>query len=140
MTIYGEYLDLVKPESEVEIWENTSWSCDHGVERWKNNCGCAANTALSGLQAWRAPLRESLDWLRDHFAYMYDKEMRKFSDDPWKLRDDYIRVIQDRSRKYIERFIKERTADTHGPGKSPVPETGNSTQQHAHVYQLRMVL
>jgi alpha-amylase/alpha-mannosidase (GH57 family) len=112
VTIYGEYLDLVKPESEVEVWENTSWSCDHGVERWKNNCGCAANPALSGQQAWRAPLRESLDWLRDHFAYMYDKEMRKFSDDPWKLRDDYIRVIHDRSRKYVERFIKEHARQT----------------------------
>lgn len=111
VTIYGEYLDLVKPEYEVEIWENTSWSCDHGVERWKNNCGCAGNHALSGQQGWRAPLRESLDWLRDHFAYMYDKDMRKLVDDPWKLRNDYIRVIQDRSRESVERFIKEHTQE-----------------------------
>ena len=112
VTIYGEYLDLAEPQCEVEIWENTSWSCDHGVERWKNNCGCAGNHALSGQQGWRAPLRESLDWLRDHFAYMYEKEMRRFAEDPWKLRDEYLRVIHNRSRKFVERFIREHARET----------------------------
>ncbi len=50
VTIYGEYLDLVTPQYEVDVWENTSWSCDHGVERWKNNCGCAGDHKLSGQQ------------------------------------------------------------------------------------------
>jgi predicted glycosyl hydrolase (DUF1957 family) len=33
ITIYGEFLAKFPPEHEVEIWENSSWSCVHGVER-----------------------------------------------------------------------------------------------------------
>jgi len=40
ITIYGEYLDKFPPLYEVELYENSSWSCSHGVERWKGNCGC----------------------------------------------------------------------------------------------------
>ena len=68
ITIYGEYLEKFPPEHEVEIWESSSWSCVHGVERWRSNCGCAADQSRSGQQQWRAPLREAFDWLRDRIA------------------------------------------------------------------------
>jgi len=58
ITIYGEFLEKFPPTHEVEIWENSSWSCAHGVERWRSNCGCCAEQSRSGQQQWRGPLRQ----------------------------------------------------------------------------------
>ncbi|MGE5365172.1 MAG: DUF3536 domain-containing protein [Bacteroidota bacterium] len=104
ITVYGEFLEKFPPEFEVEIVENTSWSCVHGVERWRNDCGC--NSGREGWnQAWRQPLREALDWLRDQLSGLYEKEMRKYTADPWKARDLYIGVILDRTDASLERFF-----------------------------------
>ena len=40
LTNYGRYLDEHPPTHEVEIFENSSWSCAHGIERWRSDCGC----------------------------------------------------------------------------------------------------
>ena len=78
ITIYGEYLEKFPPDQEVEIWENSSWSCAHGVERWKSNCGCAADHASSGKQQWRAPLRQALDWIREKQSAVYEERMAQY--------------------------------------------------------------
>ena len=48
LTNYGEYLEKHPPTHEVEILENTAWSCVHGVGRWNRDCGC--NTGGSRLE------------------------------------------------------------------------------------------
>jgi alpha-amylase/alpha-mannosidase (GH57 family) len=104
LSIYGDYLERNPPTHEVEINENTSWSCAHGVERWKSDCGC--NAGHQGWhQKWRAPLRTALDWLRDELIPVYEQEVRRFTDDPWGLRNDYIRVILDRRKKNVDNFF-----------------------------------
>lgn len=104
-TVYGEFLEKYPPEDEVEIWDGSSWSCAHGVERWKSNCGCASNHAQSGKQQWREPLRNAMDWLRDSISGPYEERMREFCDDPWAARNDYIDVIMDRSQETVDAWI-----------------------------------
>lgn len=105
ITIYGEYLELHPPQWEVEIVENTSWSCTHGVERWGDDCGCNSGGHPGWHQAWRGPLRQALDWLRDSLAPAYEEKMTALGLDPWKVRNDYIRVIQDRDA--VDVFLAE---------------------------------
>jgi len=107
VTIYGEFLDKHPPTYEVEIVENSSWSCYHGVERWRQNCGC--NSGRPGWsQAWREPLRNALDWLRDELARIFVAEIGKYNLDPWYLRNEYIDVILNRTEENIERFLAEK--------------------------------
>ena len=107
ITIYAEYMEKFPPANEVEIWENTSWSCEHGVERWKSNCGCCANESYRGQQQWRAPLREALDWLRDRLYGIYEQRMSEYAGDPWHVRNEYINVVNDRSPENVEQFISQ---------------------------------
>ncbi len=68
LTNYGHYLELFPPIHEAQIFEPSSWSCAHGVERWRSDCGCRTGGLPGWTQAWRGPLREALDWLRDELA------------------------------------------------------------------------
>jgi len=105
LTNYGAYLDNHPPGYEVEIFENTSWSCAHGVERWRSDCGCNTGAHRGWHQAWRAPLREALDWLRDTVTPLYEEKARSFFNDPWAARNAYIDVILDRSPERLNDFF-----------------------------------
>jgi len=107
ITNYAEFLDKFPPEFEVEIKENTSWSCQHGVERWRSDCGCSTGTRAGWKQAWRTPLREVMDWLRDELATKFESETAKYLKDSWLARQNYIEVIFDRSKENVERFLDE---------------------------------
>jgi alpha-amylase/alpha-mannosidase (GH57 family) len=107
ITNYGEYLEKYPPTHEVEIIENTSWSCPHGIERWRSDCGCNAGRNRKWKQAWRTPLREALDWLRDNLALQYEERASQFLKEPWAARDNYIGVILDRSPENVNRFMEQ---------------------------------
>ena len=96
LTNYGEFLEKHPPRYAVEIVENSSWSCGHGVERWRSNCGCNSG-GHPWNQEWRAPLRAALDWLRDRLAPIFEKRLGELLKDPWEARSDYISVLLDRS-------------------------------------------
>ncbi len=105
ITNYGEYLEKFPPAFEVEIFENTSWSCSHGIERWKEDCGCNTGAHPGWTQTWRPPLRDAMNWLRDTLADLYEREMNSYVRDPWQARDEYISVILDRSARNVEAFL-----------------------------------
>ncbi len=107
VTIYGEFLEKNPPTHEVEIVEGSSWSCSHGVERWRSDCGCCVGSQPGWRQEWRKPLREALDGLRDTLIPVYEEKLKEFTDDPWSLRDQYIQVILNRSSENVEKFFAE---------------------------------
>lgn len=93
LTVYGEYLEKNPPVDEVRLVENSSWSCAHGVERWRSDCGCAPQDHPVWNQRWRAPLRRAYDSLRDRLDPLFARAMGEFFPDPWGTRDRYVRVL-----------------------------------------------
>lgn len=112
---YGRYLELHPPQWEAEIIEDSSWSCVHGVERWRSDCGCHSGGYPGWNQRWRRPLREALDWLRDELAARFEREAGKLLIDPWAARDEYIQVILERSRERAVEFIEHHAGPHEGP-------------------------
>jgi alpha-amylase/alpha-mannosidase (GH57 family) len=109
LTNYGEYLEKNPNEDLVEIVENSSWSCVHGVERWRSDCGCNSG-GHPWNQQWRGPLRDALDWLRDRLAPIFESRLSRYVRDPWAARDGYIQLILDRSEESRAAFFAEHAA------------------------------
>ncbi|HLY99480.1 MAG TPA: DUF3536 domain-containing protein, partial [Candidatus Angelobacter sp.] len=108
LTNYGEFLEKFPPSHEVQLVENTSWSCVHGVGRWREDCGC--NFGRPGWnQQWRRPLRMSLDSLRDRAAALFEQQASALLHDAWAARNDYIEVLLDRSPEGLHRFLARHT-------------------------------
>jgi alpha-amylase/alpha-mannosidase (GH57 family) len=137
ITVFGEYLAMFPPAWEVEIVENTSWSCIHGIERWRSDCGCCTHGTvvrpasaqpvgvlpareepgtgacdLRWHQKWRAPLRDAMDWLRDALIPHFTARMNALVRDPWQARDDYIEVILNRSPETVDAFLARHSHHT----------------------------
>jgi len=107
LTNYAEFTSLYPPQHEVMIHENSSWSCVHGVERWRNDCGCNSGGKPSWNQKWRKPLRDTLDWLRDEAFAIYEREASLILKDSEKARNEYINVILNCNDDTIRRFLKD---------------------------------
>lgn len=105
LTNYGEFLERHPPADIVEIWENRSWSCPHGLGRWTEDCGCSTGANPGWHQEWRAPLRKALDWLRDCLVGVYETGAADLLKDPWEARNGYIDVMLDRSQESLDRFL-----------------------------------
>ncbi|APV44451.1 Glycosyl hydrolase family 57 [Dehalogenimonas formicexedens] len=106
ITNMAEYLANHPPAAEVEIVENSSWSCDHDVERWRSGCCCSTGSHPGWNQRWRAPLRQAMDLLRDNLNPLFEQAAKELLTDPWAARNDYEEVIGDRSPDVVEAFLK----------------------------------
>ena len=93
LTNFAAYLARHPPALEARVREDTSWSCTHGVGRWKEECGCSTGEHPGWRQSWRAPLREALVLLRDRLDALYESEAAKLFPDPWKAREDSIALL-----------------------------------------------
>jgi alpha-amylase/alpha-mannosidase (GH57 family) len=108
ITIFAEFLEKCPPTFEVKIVEESSWSCAHGVERWRSDCGCHIGGEAGWNQSWRGPLREALDWLRDQLTPLFEQELAPICADPWETRDAYIEVILDRNPEKVRAFLQRQ--------------------------------
>jgi alpha-amylase/alpha-mannosidase (GH57 family) len=105
LTNHGAFLAARPPTEAVEIVEGSSWSCAHGVERWRADCGCSGGRP-GWHQRWREPLREALDWARDRLDPFFEARAGVLLRDPWAARDDYVHVILDRSPESVGAFLR----------------------------------
>lgn len=104
LTTYGAFLATHPPTTVARIIEGTSWSCAHGVERWRADCGCHTGQHPDWNQEWRSHLRAALDFLRDELLDDFELDGGLLLRDPWAARDAYIDVILGRS---PDEFIAE---------------------------------
>ncbi|MEX2148168.1 MAG: DUF3536 domain-containing protein, partial [Candidatus Rokuibacteriota bacterium] len=103
LTNYGAFLAAHPPRWEAQVHERTSWSCAHGVERWRADCGCRVRG--DWRQSWRGPLREALDWLREQIDTAYVARAGALFKDVWEARDDYATVVRERTPERLEAFL-----------------------------------
>lgn len=115
LTNYSAYLAAHQPVMAVEIFDNSSWSCIHGVERWRSDCGCNSGGHGDWNQAWRAPLRQAMDWLSEQAAAIFSEQGPKYFKDPWGARDRYIRILLNRSENGAMVFLDQEALEPLGP-------------------------
>ena len=115
LTNYAFFLERFPPKEEVEIIENSSWSCVHGIERWRSDCGCSVSHRPGWNQAWRFWLRNGLNMLQRDLSAIFEKTGRTMFKDPWDARDDYIHLLLDdsacRREDFLERHKKRDMAE-----------------------------
>lgn len=119
LTNYGAFLENHPPEYEIQIHEESSWSCVHGVERWRSNCGCHTGGEPHWNQLWRQPLREALDWLQGQLLPIFEEKGQALVKDIWEARNDYISLVLNRKKKKSQAFI-EKHAKRELSGKEKV--------------------
>lgn len=112
------YLSINPPKREVRLKnahdEGTAWSCAHGTGRWIRDCGCNTGGGPGWTQKWRGPLRDGMNYLQEEIDQVYIREMIKYFDAPWEIRDLYEPCFGDHEAAVA--FLKEYA-------KRPIPES-----------------
>lgn len=121
------------PRFEVAIAPNTSWSCAHGIERWRSDCGCRNGAESGWSQAWRTPLRQAIDWLRDELAIVYETRGGEQLRDPWGARDRYVDCLLAPGR--MESFAAEEGRARLSPGDHVRARAALEMARHALLMQ-----
>jgi len=86
-TYPAKWLQEHKVTTKARLVENSSWSCMHGVDRWKQACGCTPNAT------WKAALRDALDHTAEMLDTLYIQTLSPIFPEPWELRHRYIEVL-----------------------------------------------
>jgi len=85
-TFPGVWLQDHEPEQSMAIYPNTSWSCHHGIERWRTTCPDGPTST------WKAPLRQALDHLANEIDRSFEEALQPLCSDPWELRNEWMGV------------------------------------------------
>ncbi len=140
-TNYALFLKRYPPRYEVQLksgpgGEGTAWSCAHGVGRWYRDCGCAIDPGRGWSQAWRTPLREGLDHLREELRRIFLRVTGELLKDPWAARDDYIEVLcADYETETVDAFLRRHEKKRLGaPSRSDVLQLLESQKYAMYMY------
>ncbi|MFH1353373.1 MAG: DUF3536 domain-containing protein, partial [bacterium] len=106
---------LIPVEWEIKIkdgreGEGTSWSCSHGLGRWREDCGCGKKNNFT--QAWRGPLRDAFNFVAGKVAGLYEKKMSGFLKAGDSALENYPRILDNFSKtdEFIGEFQKKELA------------------------------
>jgi alpha-amylase/alpha-mannosidase (GH57 family) len=105
----GLWLKQHPPTESIRILDNTSWSCHHGIERWRGACDCTPNGE------WKKPFREALRHIALLVDEQYELAVQSYLSDPWELRHRYIETLQGQisPRDLIRSLLSRRVTEEH---------------------------
>ncbi len=111
---FASFLARNPPTDDASLVSPSSWSCSHGIERWRSECGCRMTPGGGSSQAWRGSLRDGLDWLAGELHEIFAREGSElYTVDPWRMRDNYAEAVgysAAAGQAFVAGFIKP-TAD-----------------------------
>ncbi len=90
---YASIVARMGARPAAQLVSPSAWSCTHGVERWRADCGCKASSERGWSQAWRKPLRESLTWLAGELRARWDAQAPAMFVDSAATLDAYGDVV-----------------------------------------------
>jgi alpha-amylase/alpha-mannosidase (GH57 family) len=112
---FASCLERYPAVDTIEMVEPSSWSCAHGVERWRAACGCKIEPGRPTHQEWRAVLRDALEEIAVELHRTFEREGGELLADPWETLDAYGGV-QGGGPDVLDAFVERRAArplDTH---------------------------
>ena len=109
-TNYGAFLEENPPQLECALIPGnnnlgSSWSCAHGVGRWREDCSCHTGGLDSWNQKWRTPLRDAFDFLRDAISEAAQKALSPLLTDVWGARNAYFQPYTLKTEESIHEFL-----------------------------------
>ncbi len=123
---FAAFLAKSPPRHPIRIVEPSSWSCAHGIERWRAACGCKMAPEEESHQEWRNPLREALTWLAGKVHAYYEREAEPLLARPWAARDGFGAVVRstlEERRAYAASALREGDASPPArEGSAPAPD------------------
>jgi hypothetical protein len=90
---FASFLARHGAHHEVSLVAPSSWSCVHGVERWRSDCGCRMAHDRPTSQRWRAPLRDAISWLTAQCHDLFDRDAPRLLQQPAEALAGYGEVI-----------------------------------------------
>lgn len=109
LTNLAAFLASNPPQQQVRLFEPSAWSCAHGVERWKSNCGCTDGGHPDWNQEWRKPLRDAMNFMKDCVDNYFDLKGHEYYTAPEEALCAYGTVLS--GQKLLEEFLTEHTKD-----------------------------
>lgn len=82
-----------QPEYEVEINENTSWSCKCGIKRWMDQCECRINPSIK-YQKWKKTLKKAADLASEISHKIFVSHSLEFLKNPHQTLEKYITLYE----------------------------------------------
>jgi alpha-amylase/alpha-mannosidase (GH57 family) len=121
-TNYAHFLEIFPVKDFVRLKDGnegygTAWSCSHGVDRWRKDCGDSTGAPEGWNQKWREGLRNAFDFLRDRLSEAAEKEVSGLISDIWEARNNYYDVVNAASLeertmaldRFFEKYMKKNS-------------------------------